>query len=76
MIEDVTGIILTPSDGGENCLGNGEHADKNNNLIECCCDECDYYLLCFPKLKVKEKSTDDCRNCQNKKFQQIFPFTP
>ena len=24
------------------CLGNGEYG------FECCCDECDYFLLCFP----------------------------
>lgn len=49
MITDITGITLTPSNKGKNCLGNGEHTDKNENLIECCCDECDYYLRCFPK---------------------------
>ena len=39
---DVTGIELTP--GKPNiCLGNGEQG------FECCCDECDYYLLCFPE---------------------------
>ena len=40
---DVTGIPLTPSRNGKRCLGNGEHPG-----IECCCDECDYYLECFP----------------------------
>ena len=48
MIIDITGTIPTPSNGGKDCLGNGEHTDKNGNLIECCCDECDYYLKCFP----------------------------
>ena len=38
-IFDVTGIELTPGNGGINCLGNG-------NRIECYCDECDYFLLC------------------------------
>lgn len=47
MIIDVTGIALTPGNGGEYCLGNGEHRDKNGNLIDCCCDECDWYLECF-----------------------------
>lgn len=41
MIIDITGIILTPGNGGNDCLGNGEHTDENGNLIECCCDECD-----------------------------------
>lgn len=38
-----TGIVLTPSFHGELCQGNGEHPG-----VECCCDECDYYLECFP----------------------------
>lgn len=49
MIIDSTGIILTPGNSGKDCLANGEHTDKNGNLIECCCDECDYYLECFPE---------------------------
>ena len=39
---DPTGTLLTPSPGGEECLGNGRHED-----VECCCDECDYFLDCF-----------------------------
>ena len=35
---------LTPSYHGEDCLCNGEHPQQ-----ECCCDECDYYLECFPE---------------------------
>ena len=31
----------------EECLGNGEHLDDNGNIIECCCDECDYLILCL-----------------------------
>lgn len=42
-LTDPTGTILTPSWHGEKCKGNGEHPG-----IECCCDECDYYLACFP----------------------------
>jgi hypothetical protein len=49
MIIDVTGIILTPGNKGDNCFGNGEHTDANGNDIECCCDECDYFLECFPE---------------------------
>ena len=41
---DPTGTVLTPSPGGKDCLGNGEHPG-----IECCCDECDFYLDCFPE---------------------------
>lgn len=46
MITDVTDIELTPGNSGKGCLGNGLHFDKNGNRIECCCDECDYALLC------------------------------
>ena len=35
--------ILTPSYHGELCRHNGE-----NPHFECACDECDYYLACFP----------------------------
>lgn len=34
---------LTPSYHGRDCLGNGSHTD-----IECCCDECDYLMVCYP----------------------------
>ena len=45
---DITGTELTP--GKPNvCLGNGEQG------FECCCDECDYYLLCFPEFDPKNK---------------------
>lgn len=43
---DPTGTKLTPSWHGEDCLGNGEHPD-----IECCCDNCNYFLACFPDYK-------------------------
>jgi len=40
---DPTGTVLTPSWHGEKCQGNGEHPG-----VECCCDECNFYLACFP----------------------------
>ena len=43
-IVDITGTPLTPSRQGRKCLGNGEHSE-----YECCCDECNYYLYCFPQ---------------------------
>ena len=49
-IIDVTGVELTPGNPDE-CLGNGEHFDKYGNPIECCCDECDYLMLCCEKTK-------------------------
>ncbi len=42
---DITGVELT-SEKPEECLGNGKHYDKNGELIECCCDECDYLVMC------------------------------
>ena len=43
--DDPTGIILSPANP-KKCLGNGEHIE-----YECCCDECDWYLACFPNWK-------------------------
>lgn len=37
-------VQLTPSPNGEDCLGNGL-----TEGVECCCDECDNYLECYPK---------------------------
>ncbi len=34
---------LKPSLGGTECQGNGKHDD-----IEIQCDECDYFLVCYP----------------------------
>ena len=55
---DVTGVELTPGEPNV-CLGNG------NQGFECCCDECDYYLLCFPEFDPK-----------NKKFTKQKSYTP
>lgn len=41
-------IKLTPSPQGKDCLGNGEH---NDIAVEMRCDECDYFLYCFPQYK-------------------------
>lgn len=40
-------IILRPGNNGIFCPGNGDFKDENGEPIECRCDECDYYLLCF-----------------------------
>ena len=54
---DVTGVELTPGQPTV-CLGNGEQG------FECCCDECEYFLFCFPEFnsKGKEKNIamDNC----------------
>ena len=41
-----TGIELTPGKPTV-CLGNGEQG------FECCCDECNCFLLCFPEFNVQ-----------------------
>ncbi len=46
-IVDVTGTILCPSKNGEKCRGNGEHKNIFGRTIECCCDECNYFLECY-----------------------------
>ena len=47
MIVDITGTILNPGNLGKDCPGNGMTKDKNGEIIECCCDECDYMLCCL-----------------------------
>lgn len=43
---DVTGVELTPGEP-DVCLGNGKMG------FECCCDECDYFLLCYSEFEPK-----------------------
>ena len=45
---DVTGVELTPGERSV-CLGNGELG------FECCCDECDYFLFCYPEFDPRKK---------------------
>ena len=47
MILDVAGVELMPGNGGQDCPGNGRSCDERGNLIEPCCDECDYMMCCF-----------------------------
>lgn len=42
-IDPLTGIELTPGDP-ERCAGNGKE-----DPMSCCCDECDFFLACFPE---------------------------
>ena len=41
-VMDSTGVELTPGKPSI-CLGNGEQG------FECCCDECDFFLFCYPE---------------------------
>ena len=56
-IIDITGVELTPGTPTV-CLGNGEQG------FECCCDECDYFLLCFPEFddQIKEENITPSKN--------------
>ena len=45
---DITGVELIP---GKPTVGLG----TGKQGFECCCDECDYYLLCFPEFDPKNK---------------------
>ena len=47
-VTDITGVELMPGEP-EACLGNGEQG------FACCCDECDYFLRCFPEFDPKSK---------------------
>ena len=55
MIVDVTGIELIPGNQGKDCPGNGR-----NPIIECCCNECDYFLCC-----MDETFSKCCAKCQD-----------
>lgn len=54
-VKDITGVELTPGEPIA-CFGNGESG------FECCCDACDYYLICFPEFGSKSKEE---RNAEN-----------
>lgn len=51
IVTDISGVELIPGEPNV-CPGNAEIG------FECCCDECDYYLLCFSEfdLKIKEEN--------------------
>ncbi len=52
-VTDITGIEPMPGEPTA-CLGNGEQG------FECCCDEYDYYLLCFPGFDlINEEKIND-----------------
>ena len=57
-IIDITGIELTPGEPTV-CLGNGKRG------FACCCDECDYFLLCFPEFDVHNKEENIAESKDN-----------
>ncbi len=54
-VTDVTGIELKPGQP-DVCPGKGKHG------FECCCDECDCYLLCFPEFFSENKGKNSPEN--------------
>jgi plasmid stability protein len=63
-LDPSTGTKLTPSPQGRECLGNGSWPG-----YECCCDECDYYLVCFPDWR--EDMTD--REAIERVYDMLHP---
>ena len=62
---DITGVELMPGDPTA-CLGNGKQG------FECCCDECDYFLLCFSADDLEdEEEIDDIEIPPPSKRHQI-----
>lgn len=61
MITDVTGIVLIPGNMGRDCPGNGNNAD-----IECCCDECDYFLCC-----LDAHCDEECKVCSERACPRV-----
>ena len=64
-IIDITGVELTPGDSSV-CLGNGEEG------FECCCDECDYYLLCFPEFNSENTEENIAMDSCGTDFKEPF----
>ena len=65
MITDFTAIELTPGNFGRDCLGNGEHKG-----IECCCDECNYFLCCFEGMDEYTCAACGDKDCPRRAFKQ------
>lgn len=62
---DITGAVLFPG-YPEFCRGNGEHP-----AFEICCDECDYYLACFPEYQGEvNEALEDLRDRKNKTLSE------
>ena len=44
-----TGMLLKPRLSGKDCPGNGMQPG-----VECCCDECDHFLVCFREWNLSD----------------------
>ena len=63
MIIDVTGVELIPGNNGADCPGNGKRTDADGRPIECCCEECDYFMCCQEGHGEAECLRGADRNC-------------
>ena len=63
----ISGIVLIPGHGGKECMGNGKHKTKNGNVIECCCEECDYLMCCSEDFDSTKCALCTDINCPNSK---------
>ena len=63
--------ILTPSFHGEKCRHNGENPD-----YDIACDECDYFLICFPEWEEEFAKTEERYFGMSETMRQesIFPL--
>ena len=51
---DVSGVVLKPGNMRE-CAGNGKFIDgETGEKIECCCDNCDFFIECILKTDFPE----------------------
>ena len=64
-VVDITGVELMPGEPNV-CLGNGEQG------FECCCDECDYYLLCFPEFNSENTEENNAMDSCGTDFKEPF----
>ncbi|MBO5021695.1 MAG: hypothetical protein J6J13_05330 [Clostridia bacterium] len=68
MIIDATGVVLLPGRNGQDCLGNGLQRNEKGEIIECCCDECNYMICCTELFDPQKCETCSARECpRNKK---------
>ena len=51
---------LIPGNYGKDCPYNGFHDDEKGERIECCCDECDYYLCREEEITCDKCSESGC----------------
>ncbi len=58
MIIDGTGVEIIPGERGVHCPGNGNKKDSQGKPIECCCEECDYYMCCS-----ESHQKEECESC-------------